>query len=149
MTEVICPSELASLRKLGVAVGRRRQSKTPSRQCFWYGFERDNGYTIRETDHGTDGTSEGVSGNPDVRVWIKLSHIGIELSSGLVIPILIAQGLLDTGVITGVCSCSAIADLPIRPLALLGTATAKEQIIIDLVVCCRPITIKDGGRGAF
>lgn len=149
MTKVICSRVLTSLRKLGVAVGRGGQSQTRSCQCFRYSFEGDNGYTVCQTNHGADGATKGVTGNPDIGIRIKLSDVTIELSSSLVVPVFVAQGHSDTSVIAAVGPCGTVTNLPIRPLSLLRTATTEEKIVIDFVICCCSITIKNGGRGAF
>lgn len=90
-----------------------------------------------------------MSSDPDVGFRVEFRHIGIELSSSLVIPVLCIQSLSYTGVVALVCTRRTIAYLVPRPLALLGTTAAEEQVIVFLIVRRGAFAIKNSWRCAF
>jgi hypothetical protein len=63
--------------------------------------------------------------------------------------VFIHKRLNDTGIVAGIGACGTIADLVPSPLPLLRAAAAEEEVVVELIVGCRPIAIKHCGGCAF
>jgi hypothetical protein len=90
-----------------------------------------------------------MTGHPHLGVWIELSDVGIQLSSGLIISTLVTQCLHHTGIVARIGAGGAAADLMPCPRSLLGTAAAKEEVVVQLVVGRGTITIEYGWRSSL
>lgn len=146
MAKVICSCVASRLWSIRIGSRRDRETQSRSRECFWHSLEGHGGQAVSKGQERRDSTSERMACQPDVRVRVLLSDIGVELASGSIITVLLNESRPDACVVTGISACSAIADLVPRPLSLLSAAATEEQVIINLVVGCCAVSVKDSGR---
>lgn len=73
----------------------------------------------------------------------------IEILRRVVVAVLVAKGLNETGRVAGVGRGLAVADLSPHELAALATAAAEEQIVVDLVVGRGFRSVEHGRRCAL
>jgi hypothetical protein len=145
VAKVVASCVFSGLRILRVGVGRHREPKSSSRESFWDGFKRNNRQAICKSEQRADGPTKGVANNPDIRLRIHLSDIGIEFPGSLIVSVFRSQCLDHASVIAAIGAGGAVADLMPRPLALLGTTTAEEQVVVLLVIRRRALTVEYGG----
>lgn len=86
---------------------------------------------------------------PDICVWIHVCHIRVKVDGSPVISIFVVHGLNDASQICCKSRLLAVADLSPEVRASLPTATAEEQIIVDLIVCGCASTIEQGRASSF
>lgn len=81
---------------------------------------------------------------PNVGIWILLSDVGVELASRGIVTVLLLQRRPYARVVAGIRARGTVADLVPRPLPLLSAAAAEEQVVVNLVVGCCALAVKDG-----
>lgn len=64
-----------------------------------------------ETDQRRQDSAKAVTGSDDVRIGVELSNFLVQFERGGIISIWLFQLVLDTRLITGVCSSLAVAHL--------------------------------------
>jgi hypothetical protein len=79
-------------------------------------------------------------------VGIEFGDVGIELACRSIVAMLAVECGSNAGVIARVSVGSTVADLMPGPLPLLGTTTTEEQVVVDLVIRGRPVTVKNSRR---
>lgn len=147
VSDMECARELPCLWCFGIRPWRNGKTEPSDWQGFRYGFEGDSWYPVCEAEHRTDGSSEGMAGQPHVGIRVELRYIGVQLPRSLIIPVLVPESVGDAGVVARVSPGRAVAHWPHRPRGLLSAAAAEEQVIVDLVVGRRAISVKHSGRG--
>lgn len=83
-----------------------------------------------------------MSYDPDIAVRVEFCHVVVEINRGTVVTGLGLESFDETGRVTRVCACLAIADLTPEVLAALSAATAEEQVIVEFVAGCCAITVE-------
>ena len=149
VAEVVDARELARLRSIRVGARRHRQAEPSRREGIGDSLEGDGRVAVGQADHGTHRAAERVAREPDVGIRVELGDVGVELTRGLVVAALLPQRLHDARVVAGVGARRAVAHLVPGPGALLGAAAAEEEVVVDLVVGGRAISVKHGGRCAL
>lgn len=87
-----------------------------------------------------------MTSQPDVGIRIELGYIGVQLPRSLVISILVLERLHNARVVARIGGSGAITNRPHGKRCLLSAAAPKEQVVIDLVVGCRPIPVEHSWR---
>jgi hypothetical protein len=90
-----------------------------------------------------------MASEPDVRIWIDFGHVAVDFLGGVVVTIFASEGMGHARSVAFEGRRLALAYLFPVVLTALATATAEEEIVIDLVVCCGIGAVKDRRRRAF
>lgn len=126
---------------------RKGQMQPPRGQEFWDRFERHGRRAKRHTDQRSQGASQRVPREPDVRVRVQGRHVVVEVGRDREVDGLRDERVFDAGEVAFVSSSKAVAHRRPGPVDA-STATGEEKIVLRIQKASATPFRKPEGGGA-
>ena len=72
--------------------------------------------------------------HPYFRIRVHGCHIAVQTPGRSIVSVLLLETFLQASQVASICTRSTVAYLTVESTSLLTTATAEEEVIVDLVV---------------